>query len=58
MVEIISDANEWDRIFNTGSPYNVSAGQGARGMDELVAHYEKKNAETEHKSVEALEKKS
>jgi hypothetical protein len=36
----------------------VSAGQGARGMDELVAHYEKKNAETEEKRAKALEKKS
>jgi len=32
-----------NRIFNTGSPYNVVAGQGTRGMDALVAHYEKEN---------------
>ncbi|KAH8674580.1 hypothetical protein BGZ60DRAFT_404332 [Tricladium varicosporioides] len=32
-------------IFNTGSPYNVVAGQGARGLDEMVAHYQKLNAD-------------
>jgi hypothetical protein len=47
-----------NRIFNTGSPYNVSAGQGARNMDELVAHYEKQNAEREEKRIKALEEKS
>lgn len=34
---------EVNRIFNTGSPYNVVAGQGPRGMDALVAHYENEN---------------
>jgi hypothetical protein len=47
-------ANSWNRIFNTGSPYNVSAGHGARNMDELVAHYEKLNADAEAKKVEAV----
>ncbi|CZT45632.1 related to NADH dehydrogenase 17.8K chain [Rhynchosporium secalis] len=41
-------------IFNTGSPHNVVAGQGARNMDQLVAHYEKKNADMEEKKVKAL----
>ncbi len=45
------------RIFNTGSPYNVSAGQGPRNMDQLVAHYDKLNAEEEVKKAEALSKK-
>ncbi|KAL9606223.1 MAG: hypothetical protein Q9179_000620 [Wetmoreana sp. 5 TL-2023] len=31
-------------VFNTGSPYNVPAGHGAN-LDELIAHYKKKNAE-------------
>jgi hypothetical protein len=44
-----------DRIFNTGSPYNVSAGQGARNLHELVAHYEKQNAESEEKKTKATE---
>jgi hypothetical protein len=49
--------NDKIRIFNTGSPYNVSAGQGPRNMDELVAHYEKLNAEAEEKKWKALAKK-
>jgi hypothetical protein len=36
----------------------VVAGQGARNMDELVAHYEKLNAETEAKKAARAEKKS
>ncbi|KAG0647960.1 hypothetical protein D0Z07_5803 [Hyphodiscus hymeniophilus] len=44
-------------VFNTGSPYNVSAGQRARNMDELVAHYEKKNAGIEEKRAKASEEK-
>ncbi|KAH6670522.1 NADH-ubiquinone oxidoreductase 17.8 kDa subunit [Halenospora varia] len=44
-------------IFNTGSPYNVVAGQGTRGLDEMVAHYQKLNAdEVERKSKIAAEK--
>jgi hypothetical protein len=45
------------RIFNTGSPFNVVAGQGPRNMDQLVAHYEKVNADEETKKAEALSKK-
>lgn len=42
---------EWEavlmgsRIFNTGSPYNVVAGHGARNMDKVVEHYKQKYAE-------------
>jgi hypothetical protein len=47
------------RIFNSGSPYNVSAGQGPRNMDVVVAHYEKLNADAEEKKANALaDKKS
>jgi hypothetical protein len=35
----------------------VSAGQGARNLDELVAHYEKQNAEREENRTKALEEK-
>lgn len=45
------------RIFNTGSPFNVVAGQGPRNMDQLVAHYDKLNADEEVKKVAALSKK-
>ncbi|SZF06079.1 unnamed protein product [Blumeria hordei] len=34
-------------IFNTGSPFNVVAGQGPQDMDVLVAHYTNINAEEE-----------
>jgi len=46
------------RIFNTGSPWNNVAGQGPRNIDQLVAHYEKLNADEEEKKVKPLEKKS
>lgn len=45
------------RIFNTGSPFNVVAGQGPRNMDQLVAHYEKANADEEVKKAATLSKK-
>lgn len=40
------------RLFDSGSPYNITAGQGPRNMDQLVAHYEKENAENEEKKVQ------
>jgi hypothetical protein len=45
------------RVFNTGSPYNVVAGQGPRNADELVAHYKKANAEVVEKQAKVLEEK-
>lgn len=33
----------------------MSAGQGARNLDELVAHYEKQNAKREEEKIKALE---
>jgi hypothetical protein len=35
----------------------VSAGQGARNMDELVAHYEKINGDAEEKKAMTLSEK-
>ncbi len=43
-----------DRIFNTGSPYNVPAGQGSANLDKLIAHYERKNAEEENRKVRIM----
>jgi hypothetical protein len=40
-------------IFNTGSPYNVPAGHRARNLEELVAHYEKKNADEDERRLKA-----
>jgi hypothetical protein len=51
-------ADDSYRIFNTGSPWNNVAGQGPRNIDQLVAHYEKLNADEEEKKVRPLEKKS
>ncbi len=42
------------RIFNTGSPYNVVAGASPRNMDELIAHYEKVNAEKNEKTAKRM----
>jgi hypothetical protein len=47
-----------ERLFNAGSPYNVSAGQGPRNMDELVAHYERESAVNEEKKLERLAAKA
>ncbi|EPE36581.1 NADH-ubiquinone oxidoreductase 17.8 kDa subunit [Glarea lozoyensis ATCC 20868] len=41
-------------IFNTGSPYNVIAGQGPRNMDALVAHYQKQNTDEDERRAKAL----
>jgi hypothetical protein len=47
------------RIFNTGSPFNIVAGQGPRNMDALVAHYQKANVvEEERKARVAAAKRN
>lgn len=43
-----------NRIFNTGSPRNLVAGQTAN-LDQLVAHYEKINREGEEAKIRKLE---
>ncbi|MCJ1315441.1 hypothetical protein MMC15_000760 [Xylographa vitiligo] len=40
---------KFPEVFNQGSPYNVQAGQTAN-LDELVAHYEKRNREAERRA--------
>lgn len=45
------------RTFNTGSPYNISAGSGARDIETLVAHYEKANADVNEKRAKKLAEK-
>lgn len=42
------------RIFNTGSPWNIPAGQGGANLDKLIAHYEKKNWEAEEAKVKFM----
>lgn len=37
------------RIFNTGSPWNVPAGQGGANIDHLIAKYEKEAYEQNEK---------
>lgn len=48
---------KFPEIFNTGSPFNVVAGQGPRNMDELVAHYTKQNADEEERKLALLRNK-
>jgi len=48
---------KFPEIFNTGSPFNVPAGQGGANLDKLVAHYEKVNADEEARKVKALAEK-
>ncbi|KAL9119149.1 MAG: hypothetical protein Q9187_004298 [Circinaria calcarea] len=45
---------KFPEIFNTGSPYNVQAGQSAN-LDALIAHYEKQNAERQAQQMKKLE---
>jgi hypothetical protein len=47
----VSSYADWGRIFNTGSPMNIVAGQGPRNMDALVAHYQKANVEEEERKA-------
>lgn len=46
------------RIFNTGAPHNVVAGNGGANLDKLVAHYEKLNADDEDRKATALAEKA
>ncbi|RKF65222.1 NADH-ubiquinone oxidoreductase 17.8 kDa subunit, mitochondrial [Golovinomyces cichoracearum] len=48
---------KFPEIFNTGSPFNVVAGQGPRNMDQLVAHYSKVNADEEERKLRVLKNK-
>ncbi|TQS35203.1 hypothetical protein Golomagni_04385 [Golovinomyces magnicellulatus] len=48
---------KFPEIFNTGSPFNVVAGQGPRNMDLLVAHYAKINADEEERKLRVLKSK-
>ncbi|KAL8720675.1 MAG: hypothetical protein Q9225_002504 [Loekoesia sp. 1 TL-2023] len=43
-------------VFNTGSPYNVPAGHGAN-LNELIAHYQRKNAEQDAKTRARMDAK-
>lgn len=45
---------KFPEIFNTGSPFNVPAGQGGGDLDELVAHYQKQNVEREAEKRKSL----
>ncbi|KAI9876527.1 MAG: hypothetical protein M1830_006311 [Pleopsidium flavum] len=45
---------KFPEIFNTGSPWNIPAGQGGANLDKLIAHYEKKNVEAEERKVKTL----
>ncbi|KAL8918972.1 MAG: hypothetical protein Q9208_007022 [Pyrenodesmia sp. 3 TL-2023] len=45
---------KFPEIFNTGSPHNVPAGHGAN-LNELVAHYQRKNAEQDSKTRSRME---
>ncbi|KAM3074845.1 hypothetical protein ACMFMG_008258 [Clarireedia jacksonii] len=40
---------KFPETFNSGSPFNVPAGHGARNMEDLVAHYTKLNQESDEK---------
>lgn len=43
-----------NRIFNTGSPYNIPAGHSA-DLGALKAHYERKNVEADEKRIVRLQ---
>jgi hypothetical protein len=43
-------------MFNFGSPWNVSAGQGTADLSELAKHYDTAHKEIEQERVERLKK--
>ncbi|KAG9228781.1 NADH-ubiquinone oxidoreductase 17.8 kDa subunit [Amylocarpus encephaloides] len=45
-------------IFNSGSSHNVVAGQGPRGMEVLVAHYQKENADEVERQAKTMTESS
>ncbi|KAH8820333.1 NADH-ubiquinone oxidoreductase 17.8 kDa subunit [Xylogone sp. PMI_703] len=49
---------KFPEVFNTGSPHNVVAGQGPRSMDSLIAHYRKRNAEEDERTLKTLFKEA
>ncbi|EPQ67561.1 Bgt-3372 [Blumeria graminis f. sp. tritici] len=54
LVATFHDILTTTRIFNTGSPFNVVAGQGPQDMDVLVAHYTSLNAEEEKRKRKVM----
>lgn len=42
------------RIFNTGCPWNVPAGQGGANLNKLIAHYEQENFAENERKMQAL----
>ncbi|MCJ1254441.1 hypothetical protein MMC24_002256 [Lignoscripta atroalba] len=44
---------KFPEVFNTGSPWNVPAGHYTN-LDSLIAHYEKKNADTQEAKMKTL----
>lgn len=54
VTELVADGLCDCRVFNTGSPWNVPAGQGGANLDALIAHYKKKNAEHDEKVLKKL----
>lgn len=45
----VANIYDYNRVFNSGSPHNVPAGHGAN-LNELIAHYHRKNAEQDAKT--------
>ncbi len=43
-------------MFNFGSPFNVSAGQGSADLSELAKHYDDRHRELEQERVARLKK--
>jgi len=42
-------------IFNTGSPYNVAAGQSGGNLEQVIAHYQKMSADAEERKLKKLQ---
>ena len=50
-------ADDWCRIFNTGSPHNVAAGNGGADLELLIRHYEEANRGEEEKVRRGIEER-
>ncbi|KAI9681141.1 MAG: hypothetical protein M1817_002423 [Caeruleum heppii] len=46
---------KFPEIFNTGSPYNVAAGQGGGNLDQVLEHYRRLNREAEERKLRVIE---
>jgi hypothetical protein len=48
----------FNRLINSGSPWNVPAGHRGRNLEEVAEHYRKQHIEEEERKVKKLAEKA